>query len=83
MRHSGFLSIVSIFLCVIYASAAHGARDDDDYNTSPNVFPRETKHIEAYKNYAGESDITETIEFVSHDRTATLPLPNYKGYIHL
>lgn len=52
---------------MISTSATHGGREEDDSSAAPKPVPRDVVHIEAYKKYAGESDITETVEFVSHN----------------
>ncbi len=60
---------LSIFLSLIVAlgfSPVHGEQRDLD-SEKAEVVPRDVKHIKAYKKYAGRSDITETVEFVSYD----------------
>ena len=66
MRRIGLVSIALIWFCLSCVSTAFG-RDDDDSSAPPKPVPRDVVHIEAYKKYAGESDITETVEFISRN----------------
>ena len=67
MRRIGLVSIALIWFCLSCVSTAFGGRDDDDSSAPPKPVPRDVVHIEAYKRYAGESDITETVEFISRN----------------
>ena len=67
MQRTNYLLIVSILLCVMLAPATHGDRKEGELSPDPKPVPLDVAHIEAYKKYAGESDITETVKFVSRN----------------
>ena len=61
-----FIAKLLILIVALGFTPVHSQQRDLD-SEKVKAVPRDVKNIKAYKKYAGASDITETVEFVSYD----------------